>query len=59
MWEKEGKIKIHELQLRFSYRLFGMPAEANFGGVLGRYTVTTSYRGGTLVFSANVLTEPV
>jgi len=28
--QKKNK-KIHELQLRFSYRLFGMPAEANFG----------------------------
>ncbi len=30
-WETEKNKKIHELQFRFSYRLFGMPAEANFG----------------------------
>jgi len=40
--------KIHELQHRFSYRLFGVPAESNIGGALADMTVTTSYRGRSL-----------
>ena len=50
----EKKKKIHELQLRFSYRLFGMPAEANFGGALADITVTTSYRGTALDFACRI-----
>jgi hypothetical protein len=49
MGKKEEKNKkIHELQLRFSYRLFGMPAERTSFGALADITVTTSYRGNTL-----------
>jgi hypothetical protein len=47
--KQEKNKKIHELQLRFSYRLFGMSAEANLGGALADITVTTSYRGTSLV----------
>jgi hypothetical protein len=55
VWKKEEKNKkIHELQLRFSYRfirLFGMPAERTSFGALADITVTTSYRATTLHFS--------
>jgi hypothetical protein len=48
--KKEEKLKkIHELQLRFSYRLFGMPAERTSFGALADITVTTSYRGRALL----------
>jgi hypothetical protein len=44
-WGKKKKKlkKIHELQLRFSYRSFGMPAERTSFGALADITVTTSY----------------
>ena len=52
MGKKEEKNKkIHELQLRFSYRLFGMPAERSSFGALADITVTTSYRGTSLKFT--------
>ena len=41
--------KIHELQHRFSYRLFGLPAESNIGGAQADITVTTSYRGRSIL----------
>jgi hypothetical protein len=46
--KEEKNKKIHELQLRFSYRLFGMPAERSSFGALADITVTTSYRGTSL-----------
>jgi len=56
--KKKKKIKkIHELQLRFSYRLFGMPAKRTSFGALADITVTTSYRGRTLVFRQTLVVK--
>ena len=48
--KEEKNKKIHELQLRFSYRLFGMPAERTSFGALADITVTTSYRAPSLEY---------
>ena len=52
--KKEKLKKIHELQLRFSYRLFGMPTERTSFSALADITVTTSYRATTLIFSPHL-----
>jgi hypothetical protein len=53
--KEEKNKKIHELQLRFSYRLFGMPAERTSFGALADITVTTSYRGPSLLIFLQLL----